>query len=87
MKTYKLPQSRRLRETRRDSSLKEGACKEKGTKKARAALHAVRAVITRKLSRERNQYSTVGALLSRDRIGGPMRASAPTERNGGAGDG
>ena len=69
MKPYKLPQSRRLREMRRDSSLKEGACKEKGIKKARAALHAVRAVITRKLSRERNQYSTGGALLSRGGAG------------------
>ena len=64
MKTDRLPQSRRLRETRRDSSLREGAKKEEDIKNARAPLHGVRAV-TPEESREHDQYITGGGELSR----------------------
>lgn len=67
--TSRLPQSRRLRETRRDSSLREGAKKEEGIKNARAPLHGVRAVTAERQSREQAYYSTGGGELSRGGAG------------------
>ena len=63
---------------------------------ARAPLHGVRAVTAERQSRERDYYSTGIKRLSScggdppgtaGENGGPMRASAPTEKDGGAGDG